>query len=315
MSYQTGQDINQDFLIDIRLILKELWNKKLFISIITSIFSIIAVIYSLSLPDVYKSEALLKISKDESSSSSLLSQYGNVANLAGIRLPQSKSANQANMAIAILKSRSFLKHLIDEDSSIRQFLIASKFYDFDKKTIYFDSSKFDSEKNKWVREPKKGVSIIPSHLEVQEYFLKIFKADIDQESGFIRLSIEHISPDFAESFLRLIISELNNITRIDDINSSQLALEYLYNEAAKNSVTSIELSISKLIESQLKTKMLAQIEPNYFLDIIDEPFRPEVKSGPNRKSTVIISFLAGLIFSSIFVMASFIYRKEKFQNM
>ena len=62
MSYQTDQDINQDFLIDIRLILKELWNKKLFISIITSIFSIIAVIYSLSLPDVYKSEALLKIS-------------------------------------------------------------------------------------------------------------------------------------------------------------------------------------------------------------------------------------------------------------
>lgn len=311
MTHQAQQDIEQEFQIDVRLIVSEIWNKKFFISLITSIFSVIAVIYSLNLPNVYKSQALLKTSEEESSSASLLSQYGNVANFAGIQLPQSNSANQANMAVAILKSRSFLKHLIDQDPSISQFLMAAESYDINKRTIYFDPSKFDSEKNKWVREPKKGVGITPSYLEVHEYFMDIFKADIDQESGFIRLSVEHISPDFAESLLRLTISELNNITRNDDINSSQSALEYLYNEASKNTVTSIEFSISKLIESQLQTQMMAQIEPDYFLNIIDEPFRPEVKSSPNRRSICIISFLAGLILSSLYVVVSFIYRKEK----
>lgn len=310
MIHQAQQDIDQEFQIDVRLIVSEIWNKKLFISIITSIFSIIAVIYSLNLPNVYKSQALLKTSEEESSSS-LLSQYGNAANFAGIQLPKSNSANQANMAVAILKSKSFLKHLIDEDPSISQFLMAAESYDVDKRIIHFDPSKFDSKKSKWVREPKKGFSTIPTYLEVHEYFMDIFKADIDQESGFIRLSVEHISPDFAKSLLSLIISELNNITRNADINSSQLALEYLYNEASKNNVTSIEFSISKLIESQLQTQMMAQIEPDYLLNIIDEPYRPEVKSSPNRRSICIISFLAGLIFSSLYVVVSFIYRKEK----
>ena len=99
MTHQAQQDIEQEFQIDVRLIVSEIWNKKFFISLITSIFSVIAVIYSLNLPNVYKSQALLKTSEEESSSASLLSQYGNVANFAGIQLPQSNSANQANMAV------------------------------------------------------------------------------------------------------------------------------------------------------------------------------------------------------------------------
>ena len=45
--------------IDIKELIAVLWNKKLFIIFITSIFSMLAIIYSLSLSNIYTSTTLL----------------------------------------------------------------------------------------------------------------------------------------------------------------------------------------------------------------------------------------------------------------
>ncbi len=59
----------------------------------------------------------------------------------------------------------------------------------------------------------------------------------------------------------------------------------------------IQASIGQLIESQLKTKMLANVRENYLLDPIDSPMLPDMKSKPYRTKIVIIGTLIGFVLS------------------
>jgi len=297
--------------IDVRMLLLILWKKKVFITFITLLFSISAVFYALSLPNYYKSSALLKIASEESSSPSLLSQYSGLASVAGISLPGGSSGNKANLAIATLKSRDFLKELTLIDESIVPALMATKNYDFINKEIIYDTSLYNLSKDEWLSKPIHPFKTIPSDLEVYEkYKNNVFSASINKETGYISLSITHISPVFSQKFLKLIISELNSISRTHDMNSSKDALEYLYSQAAKTSVTSINDSISKLIESQLQTQMMAQINDEYMLQVIDTAFVPELKAGPNRKAICIVAFLIGAILASLISIISHLNKDE-----
>ena len=285
--------------IEINTLLKYLWRGKYIIFIITLLFSLISVFYALSIPNYYKSSALLKVA-GQNSNPSIMSQYSGLASIAGISLPSNGSQNDAYLATATLKSRDFLNHLIKLDDEIVPALIATKDYDIINANIIYDKNSYDVATNKWIREPSYPFKTIPSNLEVYEkYINEVLSTSIDKESGYISISVQHISPKFAYKFLNLIISEINALSRANDLESSKSALEYLYLEASKNSIVSIDSSINNLIEAQLKTQMMAQVSDEYLLEIIDEPFIPELKNGPNRKSISIIGFLIGIIVSSL----------------
>ena len=284
--------------IDINTLLKYLWRGKYIILITTLVFSLISVFYALSIPNYYKSSALLKVAGQDSSSS-IMSQYSGLASIAGISLPSNGSQNDAYLATATLKSRDFLSHLIKLDDEIVPALIATKDYDIISSNIIFDENSYDVSKNQWIRKPSFPFKTIPSNIEVYEkYINEVLSTSIDKQSGYISISIQHISPKFAYKFLNLIISEINALSRANDLESSKSALDYLYLEASKNSIASIDLSISNLIETQLKTQMMAQVSDEYLLKIIDEPYIPELKNGPNRKSIAFIGFFIGVLISS-----------------
>ena len=112
-------DNNIDFQIDLVDIIKSLWSEKIFIGVGTSIICLISVIYTLSLPNLYTSSALLKLSENEDSSSfsGLAAQYGGIASLAGISLP-SESADKSDYVIDELKSKlEEIKSLIENIAS------------------------------------------------------------------------------------------------------------------------------------------------------------------------------------------------------
>jgi len=106
--------INEYSLINDEINLKEffkaLWDGKIIIIFITTIFAISSVFYALSLTNYYQSESLLML-RDQSSDMSQASQYGGIAAMAGINL-SSGSGDKAEEAIAMIKSRAFLKHLL-----------------------------------------------------------------------------------------------------------------------------------------------------------------------------------------------------------
>lgn len=283
-------DKNHSDDIDIKELFVLIWQtKKIFLALMT-FFAAISVVYSLNLPNLYTSESLVTVSsRDQGSSSSseaISSSFSGIASAAGISIGSSGGGSRQALAIATLESRSFFEHLISFEEVLPA-LVAAKKYDSQSQSIIFDTSLYDADLKKWV-------SVKPSYLEAYRIYREILKINLDKKSGFINIKVEHISPVFSYNFLTLIFHEVNTIVREKELTESKLALEYLNGILNKTKQIDTRLAIAKLIESQLKTQMLANVRPNYLLNPIDEAFLPIYKSGPSRLRIVIIGMILGL---------------------
>jgi len=292
-------DINEFNLINLAKLLYKDW---LIIFIFTSLFSIFAVIYSLSLNNYYTSYALMAPVKDEGNNkSSILSSVGSLAGIAGLRAPSGIN-NKADEAIERMTSKVFFKKLIEKYPEILPKLMAAMDYDHEKREIIFDNSQYLQNENKWIREVKYPFQTIPSIQESHKEFLKVFSVSSDEQSGFITAKVVHISPIFAEKLLNIVIQEINEITRLKDLSESESALLFLLDKLEKNKNKNMDQSLNALIQIELEKNTLSQISPNYVFEFIDKPFIPELKTGPNRAIICIISFFAGLFLSCTFVL-------------
>ena len=113
----------------------------------------------------------------------------------------------------------------------------------------------------------------------------------------------------------LIIDELNIIMKDKDLKQSTKAIEYLYDQLTNNSYSAINKSISGMIESNMYTKMMASIEKEYFITIVDKPFEPEFKIAPIRWLICILGTISGFIFSLLLCLfmsySHLIYKDNK----
>jgi hypothetical protein len=125
----------------------------------------------------------------------------------------------------------------------------------------------------------------------------------------IFISVSHGSPIFAKDFLELIIAEFNSSERKKDIRESEQALDYLYKQLAIVNDSAVQISISQLIESELKKLTFANVRVNYSIDPIDTPYIPELRSYPQRKRMVLTFTFIGFILSTIGVLSFYYFRK------
>ena len=108
-SQQTQPPVPYDDEIDLRELFRVLWAGKWLIVGITFAVTLIAIIVSLMLPNIYRAEALLAPNDQDRAGglSALAAQYGGLASLAGIDL-SSGSNDKTALGLEILKSRKFI---------------------------------------------------------------------------------------------------------------------------------------------------------------------------------------------------------------
>ena len=136
--------------IDIVGLLKTIWDSKSIIIASTSVFSIAAVIYSLSLTNIYESEALLS-PVNQSGSNQSMGNVAGLANLAGINI--SNAANGDTLkAIEKAETISFFKDNILPNIFLPD-LMAVKSWDAETNTIFYDSDEFDDESQSFIKTP------------------------------------------------------------------------------------------------------------------------------------------------------------------
>ena len=100
----------------------------------------------------------------------------------------------------------------------------------------------------------------------------------------------------------MIIDQVNFLARNKDIQEATDAMNYLESDIAEYSQIGIQAAIGQLIESQLKTKMLANVRKNYLLDPIDSPILPDMKSKPYRTKLVLMGTVIGFVISLLFTL-------------
>lgn len=301
--------INKQEEIDLSEIFLLIWDYKIFIAFVTSFFAIGSIIYSLSIPNKYNSFALLAASSEKESLASNIGQFSGLAGLAGINLP-SDNGSKSEEAKERIKSFDFFKDYFLPFIKLED-LMAVKEWKIESDTIIYDESIFDVESNKWVRKVDYPKQATPSQQESYTKYLEILKLSTNNETGFISLSIIHESPFVANQWVDLIILNINNSMREIDKKNAEKSINFLNETSKTTSIKSIQEAISKLLEIQMQTLMLASSNEEYVFKVIDSPRIPEIKSSPDRALICIIGTLLGLFLSSIFVLIKYYLKSSR----
>ena len=147
--YKHRNDIDDE--IDLREIFYILMQGKWVILSLTSFVSIIGVIYSLLLPNIYESKALLVPINSSSGISGALGSYSGLAGLAGISLPSSGDEGNSVKAIQKLSSLSFFEDNILQNIFLPD-LMAIKSWNPKINKVIYDQSIYDTNSDTWVRD-------------------------------------------------------------------------------------------------------------------------------------------------------------------
>lgn len=285
-------------------ILKLFWKKKLFLIAIVVLGALFGVFYSLSLPNIYRADSILSPSQSEQGGglSSLASQFGGLASIAGVDLGGSNS-NSITTTLEILKSRKFLIRFIDSNNLKVPIMAIDKWNGKGSSPEFvYNSDVYDN--GNWLVDPETKLSLEPTMLETYNRLNELLTVSYSLETGLVNVSIEHYSPKLAFLWTELLINDINEYIREKDANEAQLAISYLHKQLDKTTLAGGKNLLYELLEEQEKKMMVTQISSEYVFQIIDPPYLPEEKAGPKRVLIVLISIFTATILG-LFIIVFF----------
>jgi uncharacterized protein involved in exopolysaccharide biosynthesis len=246
---------------------------------ITILCTGLAVAYALNAPEVFKAETLLAPAQEEKSgASSALSQFGGLAAMAGVTIPANSNIERV---LATLETRVFLKKFIEEKKLLP--VIFEDFWDAASK-----SWKLQVDQEGFITED--GISPLREAIEVDQ-----------DKSSLITLSISWKDPQVAAQWANDLVMQLNEQLREQAIADSKKRVGYLEQELAKTTLQDMRAVLYNLLESEKQKAMLANVNEDFALEVIDPAVTPETREKPKRKLIVALGGVCGG-FLGIFVV-------------
>ena len=287
--------IDDTEITNLRDLISLIIEKKFYVISFVSFFSIGLFAYSLLLPNIYTSKALLAPADQENSISSSLAQYSTLAGLAGVNLPNDTSSKKIE-ATERISSFDFFKDYFLPNIKLEDLMAVRKWIPTNNEIVY-KRHLFDKNNKEWVRDVSYPKQIIPTDLEAYEEYLRILEIEKDIETGFVSISIDHYSPIISKNWLDVIIYNINESMREQDIQLANSSINFLNEYAKLATIQSLKDATASLLENQMQVLMLASSNESYVFKMLDSPFIPEEKSGPNRFLFLVLGTFLGFVLS------------------
>lgn len=295
--------------MDFRDLIRIIWRGKLFIILVTALFAVLSVLYSLGLANVYKSEALLSPAT-EKSGLNIPGQLGGLAAMAGVNLGGGGSTDNTALGLELIKSRDFIGRFVARHNLLIP-LMASSGWDRASDALLYDPELYDVQSKTWVREVNLPFKPEPSLLEAHDTFMDNFSVSQDKLTKMIKVSLEHYSPELAAQWLSLLIKDINEEIRQRDLREAERSIVYLNKQIEETNIADVKATLFSLVEEQMKTKMLANVRSEYVFKTIDPPVVPEMKAKPMRALIVVASVILGFMFSCLIVLFRHVYKSGR----
>lgn len=286
--------------INLRELFSAIWKGKWFIIAVTFVFAVGGVFYAKSLPDIYKSEALLAPVSDNSSLK-LSGQLGGLAALAGMSFGGASGGDKTVLAIEVLQSREFIGRVID-NNNLDVPLMAAVEWNREINKLIIDPEIYDVDSGKWIRKVSPPYKPKPSAQEVYAKFISMLKVSQDKTSGMINVSVEFLSPFLAKQWVDLLIKEINVEMRNRELIEAQRSIDFLNEQISQTDIADVRSMLFSLIEEQTKTVMLANVREEYVFKTIDSAVVSEKKSRPKRSLIVLLIVTCGGLLSLVLVL-------------
>jgi uncharacterized protein involved in exopolysaccharide biosynthesis len=282
-----------------------LWHGKWIIVSLTAFVSIIAVIYSLSLPNIYTSKALLVPVSSSSSISGGIRGYAGLAGLAGISVSPGGDEGNSAKALEKISSLSFFENNILTNIFLPD-LVAVQSWNSQTNILTYDESIYKMDSNTWV-----GGDSYPSAQESFRAFSSHLSLIEDKKSGFITLSIKHQSPFIAQQWAELVIDEVNTFYRQKDKSESEKAVSFLNQQISTTNLSEIKEALAQLLQEETKKLTLIEANESFVFEYIDPPAVMEKKSEPRRAYICILGAILGGMLSILLVFIRHYFFQER----
>ena len=290
-------------------LIRIIWRGKWFIMLVTTTFAVLSVLYSLSLANVYKSEAVLTPAT-EKSGLNIPGQLGGLAAMAGLNLGGSGSTDNTALGLELIKSRDFIGRFVERHNLLVP-LMATSGWDRGSNALLFDPELYDVQSKTWVRKVNPPFQPEPSLLEAHDAFMDNFSISQDKLTKMIKVSLEHYSPELAAQWLSLLIKDINEEIRQRDLREAERSIVYLNKQIEETNIADVKATLFSLVEEQMKTKMLANVRSEYVFKTIDPPVVPEMKAKPMRALIVVASVMLGFMFSCLIVLFRHVFKSGR----
>ncbi len=299
--------------IDLRELLNVVLEGKWIVVYVTAFVSIVGIIYSLLLPNIYESKAILVPVNSSSGISGALKGYSNLAGLAGFNFPSSDDEDNSAKALQKISSLSFFENNILTNIYLPD-LMAVKSWDSQTNTVTFDENIYDTNTNNWVRNYSYPKQQVPSAQESFEVFKsKHLTLNEDKRAGSITLAIKHQSPFIAKQWAELVVNEVNGFYRQKDKSESEKAVSYLNEQISMTGLSEIKQVLALLLQEETKKLALIEAKQFYVFDYIDPPAVMEKKSEPGRAIICILSLiLGGILGCLVALIRHYVFNKKTF---
>lgn len=245
--------------------------------------AIVALGAALLLPRSWRAEVLVApVSMEpESPLSSLVSQYGGLANLAGLDLGQKD--NSIASTVAMLRSRSFIEQFIKDEKLLP--------------ILYAD--RWDASAARWIDPSPDEVPTLQDGYK--QFSKKVFRVVEDKEDELFTIRVDWTDRVLAARWANMLVDRINNVARQRAIRNADRSVEYLEEEIKHAQTVQLQQSIYSLLQTQLNKRMLANTRPDFAFSVIDPALVSDRDKyvWPNKLLFLGIGFFAGTLLAMV----------------
>lgn len=274
--------------LNLRALFLELWSRRWWVIAITIVVAGAFTATAFLVKPVYRaSTVLIPVDPNSLAGSmgSALGQISGLAALAGVNLGGGNTA-ATQEALAVLQSREFVERFITDER-----LMSKLFYD-----------RWDPVAGDWKVPPEKRPTITTGY----KYFQRLATVSQDKKTGLVTLAIKWTDPLQAAEWTNALVARLNAEMRARSISKADASIAYLEKELTSTNVVGTRDAINRLIEAQIKQRMLASVSEESVFRIVDRalPAEPGDVLWPRKLILIplgpVVGFILGIMAVLIF---------------
>jgi len=277
--------------LDLREIFMRLWNRKWSIIALALLSGAIAAGIGYSITPVYRAQAVMvSAASDRNGLSGMInSAFGSLGNLASFATGNLAGSDAAvEEALAVMRSRQFTEKFIERNNLLPE--------------LFADD--WDAAKKAW----KVPAEDRPTMAKAYKRFSKRYReVSRDKKTGLVTVSIDWPNRPRAAVLVNDMISQINDEMRARAIAQSEASLKYLNTELTTTQVVDTREAINRLIEGQIRQRMIASVTQEYAFRVVDRALTPDLSDKVRPKKALMI--LGGLIFGG-FIGCLWAYFRE-----
>jgi uncharacterized protein involved in exopolysaccharide biosynthesis len=242
---------------------------------------------ALLMTPVYRVTTVLAPARAEGGLGGLLGgamgQLGGLAEMAGVSIGGGDEGTEE--ALAVLGSQEFTRRFIVQEN------LLPKLY----------ASKWDATASKWAVGPGKEPTLAKA--------AKLFSTSVrtiarDRKTGLVTLNIDWRDRQEALEWNHKLVAMLNEDMRRRAMTDADNYIKYLESELAATTLVDTRLAVSRLLEAQVKQRMMAKVTREYAFRIVDSGMVPDADDPirPKKLKMFLLGPAVGLVLGVGYVL-------------